>query len=105
MFANNISAGKSVFHRNTESNQILIQRLENRISNALMTTILDYEIRVANLMKKCHPLPYIGVPYDKSSELSGDVKPEIQRYIDLYGIPEDGVFDSNLMGEIIANKI
>jgi len=114
MFANNISAGKSVFHPNTESNRLLIQRLENHISNALLTTILDYETRASDLMKKHRPLSSICTPHAKSRESSSDfigedttrdIKPEIQRYIDLYGIPEDGVFDKNRMGELQANKI
>ena len=31
------------------------------------------------------------------------VKPEIQRYIDLYGFPEGGVFDVDKLGELIPN--
>jgi hypothetical protein len=31
------------------------------------------------------------------------VKPEIQRYIDLYGFPEGGVFDVDKLGALVPN--
>ena len=31
------------------------------------------------------------------------VKPEIQRYIDLYGFPEGGVFDVDKLGALMSN--
>jgi hypothetical protein len=116
MFANNISVGKTVFHQNTESNRLLIQRLENRISNSVLNAVLDYESRTANLMKK--PLPThsmrtaleFAIPiHENSNDVTRDpycrVKPEIKTYIALYGMPEDGSFDSKILGELSANKI